>query len=440
MKKHLIVNVIEGSIADELGIEKGDKLISINEEEIVDVFDYEFLVDDEEIIVEIEKANDEIWEVEIEKDAEMDLGLVFESYLMDCEKRCHNKCVFCFIDQLAPNMRKTVHFKDDDYRLSFLHGNYVTLTNVKEHDIDRIIKYKLSPMNISVQVTDVEKRQEMLKNKNSHKILDYISKFYNAGIKMNTQVVLCKNFNDGKYLEKTIEDLVKYAPQIQSLSIVPVGLSKYRENLTHIEDFNKDDAVEVTEMITKFQKRFKEEIGTSFVYASDEFYILAGKEIPKYEVYENFYQIENGVGMIALFKREYEQYLNEIVFELKEEREVTVVTGKITDGFMNNIKDELEAKFEGLKVNVYSIFNEFFGPEITVTGLLTGQDIVNQLKFKSLGSKVMLCENMFKADEDKFLDDMTLSEVEEALGTKCEKVANDGMEFIKSILGVKENE
>ena len=300
--KHLIKSVMPGSIAQELEIEAGDKLISINDCEIEDVFDYHFYVNDDYLTLLIEKANGEEWELEIEKDYEEDLGIEFEQGLMDEYRSCRNKCMFCFIDQMPKGMRDTLYFKDDDSRLSFLQGNYVTLTNMSEKDVRRIVNYHLEPINISFQTTNPELRCKMLHNRFAGEALKKVDILYEGGIQMNGQIVLCKGENDGEELERTIRDLTKYVPLLQSVSVVPVGLTKYRDGLYPLEPFTKEDAKAVLEVIHKWQDKLYEEHGLHVMHASDEWYILAGEELPEEERYDGYLQLENGVGMLRLWK------------------------------------------------------------------------------------------------------------------------------------------
>ena len=302
--RHRISQVKEGSIAWELEIEPGDELLSINGETVEDVFDYHYLVNDEELELLICKQNGEEWELEIEKDLEEDLGLEFENSLMDEYRSCRNHCVFCFIDQMPPGMRETLYFKDDDSRLSFLQGNYVTLTNMSDHDIDRIIRYHLAPINISFQTTNPKLRCEMLHNRFAGDIFPKVQRLYEAGIEMNGQIVLCKGLNDKAELERSISDLTKYLPHLKSVSVVPVGLSKYREGLYPLEPFTKEEAEQVIDTIEAWQKKLFPQYGLHFIHASDEWYLLAGRELPEEARYDGYLQLENGVGMLRLLKEE----------------------------------------------------------------------------------------------------------------------------------------
>lgn len=432
-KKYLITDIIKGSIAEECEIEKGDFLISINGQEIFDVLDYDFFIKDEEIVLLIEKKNGELEEIEVEKDVDEDLGLIFEEELMDKPRLCRNKCMFCFMDQIPDSMRSTLHYKDDDYRLSFMAGNYVTLTNVDDEDLNRIIRYRMTPINISVHTTNGELRKKMLTNRFADRILDQLEKLANAGISFNAQIVLCPGINDGEELEKTLTDLSKFHEYIGSVAIVPVGLTKFREGLYPLRTFTGDECKKVIEQVSKYQKEFLENYGSRLVFLSDEFYIQAGVLLPKYEEYEDFSQIENGVGMVACFMRDFYTTLSNCSKnELK--KTFTLVTGKLVYPMILEVSKVLEEKIEGLKINVVAIENNFFGDKITITGLITGQDIINQLKGKDLGDELIVTEVMLKSDADIFLDDVTLDDVERELNIKVRKVGNGGENFVNDIL------
>lgn len=439
MKKHVIDGIEDGSIAEELEIEPGDKLITINGNEIGDIFDYHYLINDEYLEVLIEKADGEEWLLEVEKDYDEDLGLIFGESLMDKYKSCHNKCVFCFIDQNPPGMRDTIYFKDDDTRLSFLQGNYVSLTNMKEKDIERIIEYKLAPINISVHTTNPELRCEMLHNRFAGKIIQYMDMLYEADIPMNGQVVLCKGLNDGKELERTIEDLLKYTPTMESLSIVPVGLSKYREGLCQLESFTPEDAKAVIQTIERYQKLAVEKTGNHFVHASDEWYITAGIPVPDEDNYDGYVQLENGVGMTRLLIDEVDEAVEDYLAEhngipFAKKGKVSTVTGLLIYDTIKDVVKRLNDAMPNVEIAVHPIKNDFFGEKITVTGLLTGRDIVNQLKGEDLGDALLLPSNTLKADEDIFLDDMTLEEFQKALQVPVIIVQSNGMSLFNSII------
>lgn len=444
-KEHIVYKVEADSIAAEMEIEPGDVLLSINGKEIEDVFDYHYLIHDEYLEVLIRKPDGEEWELEIEKDYDEDLGIEFENGLMDDYKSCQNKCIFCFIDQMPKGMRDTLYFKDDDSRLSFLQGNYVTLTNMKDKDLDRIIEYKLAPINISVQTTNPELRCMMLHNRFAGDALKKIDRLYEAGIEMNGQIVLCKGVNDGEELERSIRDLTKYLPYMESVSVVPVGLSKYREGLYPLEPFTKEDAKEVLATIHKWQKMCMESHGTHFIHASDEWYLLAGEELPEEDNYDGYIQLENGVGMIRLLLDEFHTALDELVenmetLEAVREAEdnghvISLATGRLAAPFMEQLAGDYMEVFSNDRILVYPIRNDFFGESITVSGLLTGQDILAQLKGQELGERLLLPCNLLRSGEEVFLDDMTLQELEKALQVKIDIVQSSGQALLDAMLG-----
>lgn len=429
--RHLIKSVTPGSIAEEMEIEAGDYLLEVNGTTIVDIFDYQLLCMDEFIDVVIEKSNGEQWELEIEKDENEELGLEFENGLMDEYRSCCNKCMFCFIDQMPPGMRETLYFKDDDSRLSFLQGNYITLTNMNENDVDRIIRYNLSPINISVHTTNPKLRCKMLNNRFAGDKLKYIDRLNAADVEMNGQVVLCKNVNDKEELERTISDLEKYIPNMRSVSIVPSGLTKFRDDLYPLELFEKEDACAVIDTIEKWQKHFYEKYGIHFIHASDEWYILAEREMPEEERYDGYLQLENGVGMIRSFIEEVKDYLDSIEGDDRVIN-VSTISGVLAYDTIKSSCDKINKKFPNVNVHVYKIINDYFGHSITVTGLLTGQDICAQLSGKELGDNLLLPTNTLKADENIFLDDMTLEELEKNLQINTIIVKSSGMDFCEN--------
>lgn len=436
--RHLIKSVTPGSIAEEMEIEAGDYLLEVNGTTIVDIFDYQLLCMDEFIDVVIEKSNGEQWELEIEKDENEELGLEFENGLMDEYRSCCNKCMFCFIDQMPPGMRETLYFKDDDSRLSFLQGNYITLTNMNENDVDRIIRYNLSPINISVHTTNPKLRCKMLNNRFAGDKLKYIDRLNAADVEMNGQVVLCKNVNDKEELERTISDLEKYIPNMRSVSIVPSGLTKFRDGLYPLELFEKEDACAVIDTIEKWQKHFYEKYGIHFIHASDEWYILAEREMPEEERYDGYLQLENGVGMIRSFIEEVKDYLDSIEGDDRVINASTI-SGVLAYDTIKSSCDKINKKFPNVNVHVYKIINDYFGHSITVTGLLTGQDICSQLSGKELGDNLLLPTNTLKADENIFLDDMTLEEFEKNLQINTIIVKSSGMDFVKTIINENED-
>ena len=434
MKHEHIIKAVEPlSIAEELGIEAGDKLISINDNVIEDVFDYHYLVNDEELVVLIEKADGEEWELEIEKDYEEDLGITFEQGLMDEYRSCRNKCIFCFIDQMPNGMRETLYFKDDDSRLSFLQGNYITLTNMSDHDVERMVQYHLEPINISFQTTNPELRCKMLHNRFAGDALKKVDKLYEGGIHMNGQIVLCKGVNDGEELERSIRDLTKYLPYLQSVSVVPVGLTKYRDGLYPLEPFSKEDAIKVLDTIENWQKKIYEEYGLHFVHAGDEWYILAEREMPEEERYDGYMQLENGVGMLRLLMNEFDEALADLEGD-ERKAEVSIATGKLAYPFLQKMIEKLQVKFPNVKVHLYWIRNDFFGETITVAGLITGQDLIAQLKGRELGSKLLLPCNMLRDGEEVFLDDVTLTQVKESLQVEIDIVKSSGWDFVETII------
>ena len=395
---HKIKLVEPYGIAQEMGVEPGDILLTINGQKISDVLDYRFMIQEEDLIIEVEKQSGEIWELEIEKDEESDIGLIFESDLMDDVRTCRNKCIFCFMDQLPKGMRPSLYVKDDDPRLSFLSGNYVTLTNLSETEANRLAHYHLSPLHISVHATDPHLRRKMLNNRKAGDLFTYINKFSAVGIVMHFQIVLCKNINDGAALDDTIGALL---PVGDSLSVVPAGLTKYRDNLTHLEPFTQEDAIEVIEQVEKW--RLGNSQKKARVYCADEWYIKAKLPMPPYEYYDDFPQLENGVGMWASFAREFEE---------KFLPGTAIVTGQAAKALMENYGKKYSS-------NVYDVKNDFFGHTITVSGLLTGHDIVTQVKDRARRDKctgLYLPKNMFRAGTDCTLDDMTIEEIEREIG------------------------
>ena len=434
--KHVVNQVAPGSIAEEMEIEAGDVMLEINGNKIEDIFDYQYYTQDEYIEVLIQKPTGEEWLLEIDKEYDEDLGITFENGLMDEYRSCHNKCIFCFIDQMPKGMRDTLYFKDDDSRLSFLQGNYVTLTNMSDEDIDRIIKYNLSPINVSFQTTNPELRCKMLNNRFAGEALQKAWKLAKAGITMNGQIVLCKGVNDGMELERSIRDLSEYLPNLESVSVVPVGLSKYRDGLYSLEPFTKEDAKEVLRIIHSWQDRLYPEYGLHFIHASDEWYILAEEDLPEEERYDGYLQLENGVGMLRLLLNEFEEGMKEPKKEIQPQ-ELSIATGRLAYPYIKNMAEKMMEKYPQLIVHVYAIRNDFFGEMITVSGLLTGQDILAQLKGKELGNRLLLPQNVLKSGETVFLDDMTVAELEKALQVKVDIVKSSGQDFIEKIIGME---
>ncbi len=431
--EHVIKEVCPGSIAQEMGIEPGDVLLSIDGNEIEDVFDYHFYVNDEYITVLIRKPYGEEWELEIEKDDEEDLGIVFARGLMDEYRSCRNKCMFCFIDQMPRGMRDTLYFKDDDSRLSFLQGNYVTLTNMSDHDIERIVRYHLEPINISFHTTNPALRCRMLNNRFAGDALLKADRLFAAGIRMNGQIVLCKGINDGEELERSIRELSRYIPWLESVSVVPVGLTRYREGLYPLKPFTREDAKEVLGIIHRWQEKLYEESGTHFIHGGDEWYTLVEEELPEAERYDGYLQLENGVGMLRLLMDEFAESLAELPGD-KTAREVSIATGKLAYPYIRRLAEKLMEKYTGTMIYVYAIENKFFGEMITVSGLITGQDLKEQLTGRDLGDKLLLPCNMFRSGEEVFLDDMTLTELAKALQVRADIVKSSGQDFIEAII------
>ncbi len=421
--KNEISKIIPGSIAEEVDIEVGYRLLRINENDVKDIIDYKFLITDEVLLLEIEKQDGEIWEIEIEKDYDEDLGIVFREGILDKPMRCHNDCIFCFIDQLPKGMRETLYFKDDDSRLSFLQGNFLTLTNMKEEDIERIIKYKISPINVSVHTTNPELRVRMLNNRFAGKIYDILKRLAAAGIKMNTQIVCCPGINDGEELVKTIEDLYKLYPNVNSVAVVPLGITKHREGLKKMKLFTQETSLEQVNLVKALQEKYYKESGTPFVRLSDEFYIVSGEPLPDSYHYEGFEQIEDGVGMVTLLK----DTIDATLPELKKDGtgSFTFVTGTLVYPEIVHIKDKIQSINSNINISVEKIPNKFFGETITVTGLLTGIDIINALKERGYGDYVIIPDNVLRkgyelsnSDEAILLDDYTVEDLAKELNRK----------------------
>lgn len=430
---HIVSKIIPGSIAQEMEIVPGDELLSINGSEVGDILDYHYLCNEEYLTVLIRKADGEEWELEIEKEFEEDLGMEFENGMMDEYRSCSNKCIFCFIDQMPPGMRETLYFKDDDSRLSFLQGNYITLTNLKEKDMEQIIRYHLSPINISFQTMNPDLRCKMLHNRFAGEALKKVDRLVEAGIELNGQIVLCKGINDGEELEYSIEKLTAYLPNLRSVSVVPVGLSKFREGLYPLEPFTKEDAKEVLAQIERWQKKIYQEYGTHFIHAGDEWYLLAEEELPTEENYDGYLQLENGVGMLRLFMDEVKEAVDLCVGD-ERAHEISIATGVLASSYIKMAVDMVREKYPNITVHVYTVKNEFFGERITVAGLLTGCDLKKQLAGKRLGDRLLLSSNLFRQGEDVLLDDVTVSELDNALQTKVSIVKSGGKDFVRAVL------
>lgn len=431
-----IKTVYENSIAMELGLEPGDELLQINGEDVGDVLDYRYLMNDEIINLAVRTVQGETVEIEFEKDAYDDLGVEFESGLMDKAQRCANACIFCFIDQLPKGMRKSLYFKDDDTRLSFFQGNYVTLTNLKDEEIDRLIRLRVSPINISVQAMNPELRVRMLKNPNAAKLPDIMRRFCEAGIIMNCQIVLCPGYNDGAELERSLSELYEMRENVQSVSVVPIGLTNHRKGLTKMEPVTREKALELVKTIENHQKKARSEIGKGFVYAADELYLRAQLPIPAGESYDGYPQIENGVGLIASLRDEFAAALK-IAPETVPAIKVTVATGVAAAPLMRIFARMTMEKYPNVTVNVEEIINYFFGESITVAGLLCGQDLVRQLSGKDLGDRVVISKDMLREGTDTLLDDYTLSDLENALGVRVIPSENDGFVLLENLIGTE---
>ena len=437
-KGHEIKTVLPGSIASELELVPSDVLLSVNGKEIEDILDYHYLTNEEYLTVLVRKPDGEEWELEIEKEFEEDLGLEFTEELMDQYRSCSNQCIFCFIDQMPPGMRETLYFKDDDARLSFLQGNYITLTNMSDKQIDRIIFYKLSPINISIHTTNPELRCRMLNNRFAGTALEKIDRLCRAGITMNGQIVLCKGYNDGEELRRTLRDLEKYVPEMQSVSVVPVGLTKYRDGLVPLEPFGREEAGDVLALIGEYQEYYKSRYNTRLVFASDEWYLTAGEEIPEADFYENYPQIENGVGMVRSLLDEF----TEAFSRAKPDsacRDVALATGRLMAPILRRLFEVLPDKFPNTRVTVYDIRNDFFGESITVAGLLTGRDIIAQLTGLPAAGRLLLPSALLRSGENVLLDDVTVSDIEKALQTTVRIVKSDGTDLLRAILGMDDN-
>lgn len=441
MKKHehIVKSLMPGGIGEELGIEPGDKLLAINGNEIQDVFDYYYYEESEQLLLLIEKPDGEEWELEIEKDEDESLGIEFDQSLMDEYRSCRNKCMFCFIDQMPKGMRETLYFKDDDSRLSFLQGNYITLTNMSDHDVERIVKYRLEPINISFQTTNPELRCKMLHNRFAGEALKKVDILYRGQIEMNGQIVLCKGVNDGEELERTIRDLTGYLPYLKSVSIVPVGLTKYLDGLYPLEPFTKEDAREVLSVIHRWQEKIYQEHGIHMIHAGDEWYVLAEEEVPEEARYDGYLQLENGVGMMRLLFNEVQEALSAVTGDGRQ-REISLATGRLMYPYIGKILEEIRKKFPNITTHLYAIRNDFFGERITVSGLITGQDLTGQLKGQPLGERLLLPCNMLKIGEPVFLDDFTLEEVENSLQVKTDIVKSSGQDLLDAVIGVYEND
>lgn len=419
-----------GSIAEELEIEVGDQLININGQPVVDIIDYMFLTNDEEIEVEIEKADGERWVLEIEKDYDEPLGIEFENPIIDDAKRCSNKCLFCFIDQLPKNMRSSLYFKDDDSRLSFLQGNFVTLTNLKDTDIDRIIRYRISPINVSVHTTNPELRVKMLGNRFAGHIMERLKRLTEGGITVNAQIVLCPGYNDGEELKRTLMDLMSLSPQLNSVAIVPIGLTKHREHLIEMKGFDAQSAKSTIDLVHEFQRQALKKLKTRFAFLADEFYILAQEEFPTDAEYENYIQHEDGVGMIRKLMTEVNKALLQDNYQSEVPRKVVLVTGVAAAPYLEQIAQMIQSHDPKIQIGVLKIDNRFFGEKITVAGLVTGKDImeqsVEQAHILDASDVILMPEAMFRAQDDVLLDDVSIENLRQFFSRPVLRVNNTG--------------
>ena len=432
----VIKEVLKGSPAYKAGIKADDILVSIDGNGIMDVLDYRFYQNNERLTLVFINSRGKQKKVKIKKAEQGELGLEFETYLMDKKHSCRNKCIFCFIDQLPKGMRDTLYFKDDDSRLSFLFGNYITLTNITEHEIERIIKMHISPVNISVHTTNPDLRVKMMNNKNAGEALKVIDRFNEAGIKLNCQLVLVPEYNDGEELIRSLTDLATLE-NVESVAAVPVGISGHRENLAKIRPFSKEEANKTVEIIEKFAEDDYQKNGRRRVYAADEFYILAEKELPKTDYYGEFLQLENGVGLVPLLLSETADAVEATDYNLSKKRIITLVTGEAAEPFIKQIVDICTKKWDNLECRVKAIKNNFFGGEITVAGLVTATDIEAQLKGEDLGDELLIPSVMLRDGGDMFLDSVTLGELSERLNITITPVDNDGYCLVEKILGIK---
>lgn len=434
----VIINVYPGSIAEELGLEPGDKIIKINGTIIEDQLDFRFLQADEKLIVEVVKSNGETWILDVEKEQDEELGVEFKDATFDGIKQCRNKCVFCFVDQMPDNMRRTLYIKDDDYRHSFLFGNFITLTNLSTKELNKIVAMKLSPLYVSIHTTNPELRKKLLNNKNAGKVLEQLQYLTQNGICIHGQIVLVPGLNDGKELKRTIEDLSNLMPQMKSLAVVPVGLTKHRQDLPELQPFTKEKAVQVIDLIAEYQKKFLEEYRTRFVFAADEFYILAEREIPTEEFYEGYPQLENGIGIVRILVDEFYDLYKLMPEQINDQEPRLLVTSTSGYKVISPLVKELQNRYHNLKVKLVAVPNDYFGTSVTVTGLLTGQDILKTLKKLNLAQNttVIIPDIMLK-DGCLFLDDLTLTDLEKLSGYKVKQVSTSGSGLIEAVTDIK---
>lgn len=419
-----VSNVLPDSLADIAGIKEGDVILSINDIEINDYLDYMYASCNEEITIKLSDRKVSLDNFDFEP-----LGINFDTLLIDGPKSCRNKCVFCFIDQLPKGMRETCYFKDDDYRLSFLQGNYVSMTNMTEDDVERILRYNIPRINISVHTTNPDLRCKMLNNKNAGKVLCYLQRFADGGLNINAQIVLCPDYNDGAELDRTICDIATLGDSVESVSIVPVGLTDHRYGLAKLKGFDASSSASVIRQVEKLQRKFKAERGTNLVYLSDEFYLIADKPFPDFDEYDGFPQIENGVGLCASLIYEFNDALS-LKDSITPKRRKTIATGYSAYPVIKKLIEKLD----GNHINIIPIKNNFFGEKITVSGLLTGVDIIAQLKDRDLGEELLLPSSLLRHDEDILLDNITITDIERELSVKITTVTNDGYELLDAVL------
>ncbi len=434
-----ISGIEKKSLAEKAGILPGDVLVSISDNEICDVLDYRFYITEKKLSLKVLRDGKELV-FDIRKPQYDDIGLEFETYLMDEKHTCSNKCVFCFIDQNPKGMRPLCYFKDDDSRMSFFYGNYVTLTNMKEAEVERLIKMRISPINISVHTTNPELRCKMLNNRFAGDVLRYMDKFREGGISMICQIVLCKGLNDGKELERTLDDLASLFPSVESVAVVPSGLTKYREGLYPLENFTRDDAKEVIRLVNSKRREFEEKTGHTIVQCSDEWYLKAGIELPDEDYYDGYPQLDNGVGLIKSMENEVLFRIEELLengFTLDKPRVISSVTGEAAYPFISRMARKLEETFHGLTFKVYECKNDFFGHTVNVAGLLVGGDIYNRLKDEDLGEELLIPNVMLRHEGDLFLDNTDIDEISEKLNISIYPIpASDGFCFVDAVLGI----
>lgn len=431
-----IFDVTTGSHADKAGIKKGETLLSINSNEIVDVLDYRFYQVNRKLTLEVEDENKNVRTIEMTKGEYEEIGLEFETYLMDKQHSCRNKCIFCFIDQLPKGMRESLYFKDDDSRLSFLFGNYITLTNITEHEIDRIIKMHISPINVSVHTTNPELRCKMMNNRFAGDTLKYLKRFADAGITLNCQIVSCPGINDGDELVRTLTDLENLG--VNMTAIVPVGLTRYRENLYPLVPYNKETAGQTIDIIEKMGDECVKKHGRRIFFPGDEFYLLAEREIPSPEFYEDFSALEDGIGMIAYLTDDVGWKLEELDADESLCHKVTIACGEGVFPYMKRIMSMINEKFPNITINTRAIKNNFFGGGINVSGLVTGGDLIDQLRGDDLGDRLIIPSSMLRFENDLFLDDVSTDDVERELGVTLVPVNNNGNDLVEAVIAGKD--